>query len=218
MKYCPQCGQPGDDNQKFCMSCGADVSASPASAAPYYPPKRKKSDTKVALIILACVFAFMAVPFILIVAAIAIPNLLRARISANEAAAAGATQTIVVAATQYQSTYNHYPESLAQMSSPVSGAPNESHAALIDNSLASGTKGGYLFTYSQRTDERGNPGYEVHANPITPGTTGRRYFFADEDQLVRVDNTPASADSPPLGEEDAPRRKIPPAHQDQNQQ
>src|SRR5689334_11750883 len=99
MKYCPQCGQPGDDNQKFCMSCGADVSASPLSAAPYYPPqKKKKSDTKVALIIIACIFAFMAIPFVLIVAAIAIPNLLRARISANEAAAAGATRTIVMAA------------------------------------------------------------------------------------------------------------------------
>src|SRR5690242_17519488 len=134
MKYCPQCGQPGDDNQKFCMSCGADVSASPLSAAPYYPQKKKKSDTKIALIILACVFAFMAVPFILIVAAIAIPNLLRARISANEAAAAGATRTIVTAAIQYQSTYNHYPQSLDQMGSAASGAPDENHAALLDNS------------------------------------------------------------------------------------
>jgi len=205
MKYCPQCGQPGDDNQKFCMSCGADVSASPLSAAPYYPQKKKKSDTKIALIILACVFAFMAIPFVLIVAAIAIPNLLRARISANEAAAAGATRTIVMAAVQYHSSYNRYPESLDQMGTPGSGAPDQNHAALLDNSLASGTKGGYLFTFSQRTDDRGSPGFEIHANPIKPGSTGLRYFFADEDQLVRVDNKPASAESPPLGEESRPR-------------
>ena len=216
MKYCPQCGQPSDDNQKFCMSCGADVSASPTSAAPYYPPQKKKSDTKIALIILACVFAFMAVPFVLIIAAIAIPNLLRARISANEASAAGATRTIVVAAIQYQSTYNHYPESLNQIGSATSGAPDENHAALLDNSLASGTKGGYLFTFSQRTDDRGNPGFEIHANPITPGTTGRRYFYANEDQLVRVDNKPASAESPPLG---GPFRRTPSSsNHDQDQE
>lgn len=199
MKYCPQCGQPGDDNQKFCMSCGADVSTSPTSAAPYYPPKKKKSDTKVALIIIACVFAFMAIPFILIVAAIAIPNLLRARISANETAAAHATQTIVIAAIQYQGTYNHYPRTLDQLGSPASGTPDENHAALLDNSLASGTKGGYLFTLSQRTDEHGDPGYEIHANPITPGTTGMRYFYANEDAVVRADYRLANAESPPLG-------------------
>lgn len=199
MKYCPQCGQPGDDNQKFCMSCGADVSASPVSAAPYYPPQKKKSDTKIALIILACVFTFMAVPFILIVAAIAIPNLLRARIAANEAAAAGATRTIVTAEIQYQSSYGHYPEKLEQLGTAASGGPDENHAALLDNSLASGRKGGYLFFCSQRVGSHGAPGFEVHADPMTP-STGTRHFFVDEDAVVRWDYKTATADSPPLGE------------------
>jgi hypothetical protein len=105
---------------------------------------------------------------------------------------------IVIAAIQYQGIYNHYPQSLNQMGTPASGAPNENHAGLLENSLTSGTKGGYLFTYTQRTDDRGASGYEIHANPINPGSTGMRYFYANEDGVVRADSKPATAESPPL--------------------
>ena len=203
MKYCPQCGQPGDDNQKFCMSCGADVSASPVSAAPYYPPQtKKKSDTKIALIILACVFAFMAIPFVLIVAAIAIPNLLRARISANEASAVTNTRMLVTASISYRVGYGHYPATLAQLGAPTTGAPDdENHAGLVDDALASGTKNGYHFLYFPKRSEDGNSfiGCEVHADPVS-ASTGTRHFYSSEDKIVRWGYNTANENSPPLGE------------------
>src|ERR1051325_4580690 len=95
----------------------------------------------------------IVVAIILIIAAIAIPNLLRARISANESAAAGAVRTITTAEIQYQSAFPSigYAGNLVSLGNPTSGCtspPTSAQACLIDGSLASGTKGGYLFTAS----------------------------------------------------------------------
>src|SRR4051812_32744624 len=100
MKTCPNCGQPALDSHRFCMRCGADISAAPvalrpqdpyaaptAPQQPYYAPAPAKSSNSTLIIILVAVGAVVLVPVVLIVAAIAIPNLLRARIAANEASA-----------------------------------------------------------------------------------------------------------------------------------
>src|ERR1041384_1405171 len=92
----------------------------------------------------------IVVAIILIIAAIAIPNLLRARISANESAAAGAVRTITTAEIQYQSAYPTvgHAGNLAAVGPPAAGlvTPSSATGCLIDSSLSSGTKGGYLFT------------------------------------------------------------------------
>src|SRR5689334_4840755 len=98
MKYCPNCGQPALDSHRFCMRCGADISAAPVvdgraqyappqqapspyavqpPQQPYYPPAPAKSSNTALIAILVAVGAVVLVPIVLIVAAIAIPNLLR---------------------------------------------------------------------------------------------------------------------------------------------
>src|SRR3954465_4281383 len=102
MKTCPNCGQPALESHRFCMRCGADISAvpppPPAQAPPaqtptqyavpgqvpaaqqYYPPAPVKSNAKMIWLIVGAVAILPAIAIVLIIAAIAIPNFLRARI------------------------------------------------------------------------------------------------------------------------------------------
>jgi prepilin-type N-terminal cleavage/methylation domain-containing protein len=131
----------------------------------------------------------IVVAIILIIAAIAIPNLLRSRISANEASAVGSLRSLNTTCVTYSSTYGGFPPSLASLGPPAGGgAPSAAAADLIDSVLASGSKSGYTFTYAA-TDSDGNgtmDTYTINADPITPGTTGQRYFFTDQSGVVRA--------------------------------
>jgi type II secretory pathway pseudopilin PulG len=201
MKFCPHCGTPGNDDQRFCVQCGADTSAAQVAAIPYYPPQPKaKSNTTVIVLVVVAAVLVLILPFILIVAAIAIPNLLRARISANEASAAAGVRTITTAAMQYQSDYGHYPKMLDQLSQPPGNAtPDQNHAALIDNTLASRIKYGYVFSYHGIDSQHDGKidSFIIRADPEQPGRTGYKHFFSSEDGVVRVEfNRPASAESP----------------------
>jgi len=155
----------------------------------------------------------LAIPFLLIVAAIAIPNLLRAKMAANEASAVGSLRIIHTAAIEYSAKYrNGFAPDLATLDGAGAGAASCDRAQLIDSVLGTGQKAGYIFTYvptGQRilwsnAKARGcsDPGaayFEVHADPITRGTTGQRSFYTDQTAIIRWDeNGPATADSPPL--------------------
>ncbi len=134
----------------------------------------------------------MVIP--LIIAAIAIPNLLRARMAANEASAVGSLRSINRAVVSYTSTYGSFPRSLAVLGPPLKGRASADSADLIDSVLASGTKSGYVFVYRVHGAE-----YGVTANPATQGTTGERYFFSDQTGIIRLETShPASAESPPI--------------------
>jgi type IV pilus assembly protein PilA len=152
---------------------------------------------------------------ILIIAAIAIPNLLRARVVANEASAVGSLRTIVTAAYSYQDSYsNGYPPSLSAMGGSAAGCE---HAALIASELASGQRNGYVFTYvafpaeyNSQTPQspraiaagctiRGGTSFTISADPITRGTTGQRSFYSDQTGVLHFSvDGPASAASPIL--------------------
>lgn len=148
-----------------------------------------------------------------IVAAIAIPNLLRTRMAANEAGAVGALRTLNTACVTYLVTYGGYPITLSKLGpgDPASGKlpPNpidvilgKQRADLIDSVLASGEKSGYRFIYSPGpADARGYVrAYAVHASPVTPGTTGQRNFFTDQTGVIRSNmDGPADGNSTPLG-------------------
>jgi type II secretory pathway pseudopilin PulG len=138
------------------------------------------------------------VPFILIIAAIAIPNLLRSRMAANEASAVGSLRTINTAAITYASTYPGagYPASLKNMG--TSGAPSAASADLIDTVLASGIKSGYVFVF-RGDGNTPSTGYTVTASPVTPGTSGQRSFFTDQTGVIRANrNGTADTNSDPL--------------------
>jgi type IV pilus assembly protein PilA len=122
------------------------------------------------------------IPFILIIAAIAIPNLLRARMAANEASAVAVVRTLVVAEVGYSSMHPDagYTCTLADLAG----------AGLIDAKLASGQKAGYAFELTGCTasaDSVANVKYRVVAYPMVRNQTGRRAFCADESGVVKAD-------------------------------
>ncbi len=144
-----------------------------------------------------------AIPFLLIIAAIAIPNLLKARMAANEASAVGSLRILNVAQITYASTYpKGFAPDIASLGPARAGAqPDASAADLIDSVLVTGQKSGYVFTYTvTEKDENGSlTGYTITAEPVQQGNTGQRYFFTDQSGVIRVErDRPATAESPPL--------------------
>ena len=130
----------------------------------------------------------IVVAIILIIAAIAIPNLLRARIAANESSAVASVRTLNTAQTSYNSAYPTvgYAPALSNLAGDCSSsAPSTSAACLIDNQLSTGTKSGYTFTLSGVS---GTPAatYQVSATPVTYNQTGVRYFCSVSDAVVRI--------------------------------
>ncbi|HUS19699.1 MAG TPA: prepilin-type N-terminal cleavage/methylation domain-containing protein [Terriglobales bacterium] len=118
----------------------------------------------------------IVVAIILIIAAIAIPNLLRARLSANESSAVASVRSISTAQALYQINYptSGY-GSLIQLSGADPCTPSSANACLVDNSLASGVKSGYNFDISL-TGSSPVTNYLVTAVPQVVGSTGQRSF------------------------------------------
>ena len=150
----------------------------------------------------------IVVAIILIIAAIAIPNLLRARIAANEASAVGSVRSINTAAVSYAATYgNGFPVSLAAMGTAAAGDTTAScgEALLINEVLSKGTKSGYTFTYADGPGDKPNAAptggcagdntYTVNAAPVTAGTTGQRYFYTDQTGVIRYNATGAASNT-----------------------
>src|ERR1700679_3107317 len=90
----------------------------------------------------------IVVAIILIIAAIAIPNLLRARIAANEASSVASIRTLNTAQISYNSTYPTvgFASTLGALAGTTCTPPTSAGACLIDTQLSSGTKSGYKFT------------------------------------------------------------------------
>jgi prepilin-type N-terminal cleavage/methylation domain-containing protein len=144
----------------------------------------------------------IVVAIILIIAAIAVPNLLRSRMAANEASAAGSLRTISTANVTYASTYNiGFAADITNLGPPAGGgATADSDAAdLIDSVLSGGVKAGYSFTYAPGTaDAAGNiPTYTTEATPVTPDSTGQSSFCVDHSAVVRKDPAGSAPGSDP---------------------
>jgi type IV pilus assembly protein PilA len=135
----------------------------------------------------------IVVAIILIIAAIAIPNLLRAKISANESSAVGSIRNIVTAEVSYNASYGGFALNLATLG-PATGSsctgatgPSLANACLIDAVLAGGSKSGYFFGAASDLDTAGNAtGFTTEAYPQTYNSTGVRAFCAGEDGVMRV--------------------------------
>jgi len=129
----------------------------------------------------------IVVAIILIIAAIAIPNLLNARMAANEASAVQSIKAINTVEITYNSTYPTvgYAPTLAVLGGASPCTPSSTTACLIDNILASGYKAGYNFT---AIGSGGPPAtsYYVTAVPTTVNRTGIRSFCSFEDAVIRV--------------------------------
>jgi type IV pilus assembly protein PilA len=134
----------------------------------------------------------IVVAIILIIAAIAIPNLLKSRIAANEASAVSSMHAIITAEITYSTI------SSPSGFSPTLNALGPGQGDYIDANLAGGQKSGYNFTYAP-IGVAPYPAYTFNVDPIIRSVTGQRSFYTDQTNVMRY-NTGAVAgpNDPPL--------------------
>jgi len=146
----------------------------------------------------------IVVAIILIIAAIAIPNLLRSRMAANEASAVGSVRTIHTAEVTYSAAYPDigFTSTLSYLSGPssvcTSTTANSTQACLIDNVLGAGTKSGYTFVLGGAGTANPNYTFTDKATPVQIGQSGQRGFFSDQTGVIRYNasGTAGSSDNP----------------------
>ena len=138
----------------------------------------------------------IVVAIILVIAAIAIPNLLKSRLVANEGSAVASIRTINTSEIVYSSTYVGYSASLSTLGDGGTPAncvppalPVVGSACLIDGSLESGTKAGYTFTYTPVAVGGANGTYTIIAKPTGVGSTGQRAFCSDQSATIFQNST-----------------------------
>jgi hypothetical protein len=127
------------------------------------------------------------------------PEFLRSRIAADHASAIESLQTLNAAAVTYANTYGEgYPPALAALGPPPRGAGADPNASgLIDEVLASGTKHGYVFTYTPGGENAQGIviTYTLRADPIS-SSTGTNHYFTDQTCVIRQeDDGPANGHS-----------------------
>jgi len=136
----------------------------------------------------------IVIAIILVIAAIAIPNLMRARMAANDSSAAGSIHIITAAEVGYFATYETtvgFPLTLAPLGGPAPCTPGAATACFIDDSLASNGggigKSGYSFA-ATGSASAGSPNNNQFYATATPNSTltGTRAYCSVEDMLVRL--------------------------------
>jgi type IV pilus assembly protein PilA len=137
----------------------------------------------------------IVIAIILIIAAIAVPKLDKARMHAQEMAAIAQIKTIHAAQAQYYSQFGRYATKLEELGPPASGNAGPSAADLIPGDLAKGKKSGFLFVV-----QGGPAGYAVNVNPEVYNSTGRRTFYSDQTLVIKENYgaEPATPASPEI--------------------
>ncbi len=146
----------------------------------------------------------IVVAIILLIAAIAIPSLLRARIAANESSAAAAIRTITAAEQAYFGAYPDvgFAAQIQDLGRTAPCTPAPTHACLLDNNLATaipGSPGHSGYQFLATGINVGNPlnsSFVAGATPIAPGRTGTRDFCSIADGALRYQ--PTAGGTPPV--------------------
>ena len=151
--------------------------------------KRQKGFSLIELLIVVAI--------ILIIAAIAIPNLMRSKMAANEASAVGSMRTINTSQVEYSTSWGTgYAAALGNLGGTVAACTAGAAAAnacLIDPVLTTGTKSGYTFATAGTLPAGGvSNGFEVNGTPVTVGQTGQRAFCSDQSGVIRFNTTGAA--------------------------
>jgi|SRR5476651_2607478 type IV pilus assembly protein PilA len=146
----------------------------------------------------------IVVAIILIIAAIAIPNLLRARISANDSGAVATLRTLNTSQISFTTSYPTigFASTLVMLGpTPGSAVCDSVHACLIDSTLATGTKSGYVYFVTTTANPTANVppafvDYVMAATPQQPGTSGSKNVCTGQDGVIR---SSANTTPPPTG-------------------
>jgi len=164
----------------------------------------------------------IVVAIILIIAAIAIPDLLKSRQAANQASAVGSLRTINTSEVTYSSTYTvGFSSTLAALDGSATVATAAS-AGLIDSVLGGAIKSTYGFSYfvnptapypaiacanpptqggTAATPPATNTAYSINASPIACAAGNGNFYFTDQSGVIRMNNSApaASTDNPLAG-------------------
>jgi prepilin-type N-terminal cleavage/methylation domain-containing protein len=141
----------------------------------------------------------IVVAILLILAAIAIPSFLRAKISADEAAAARSVREISSAETSYHASYPTigYAKDLVSLGGPLPCTPSSATACILDENLSSGFKSGYkFFAAGFASGGAVNTDFVGSSAPNTYNQSGNRNFCIVSDGVVRED--PGGPGVPPV--------------------
>lgn len=117
----------------------------------------------------------IVVAIVILLVTLAVPNILRSRVIANEGTALGNLRAINNACQLYSINNQSYPAGLSDLVEPTS------NPAYIDSVLATGQKQGYAFIYTLVSLDS----FTVNANPLATGLLKGRYFYLDESGIVR---------------------------------
>jgi type IV pilus assembly protein PilA len=142
----------------------------------------------------------IVVAIILIIAAIAIPNLLRSKMAANQASAVASLRTLNTSSVLFNTNYGIYPATLAALGPVGSGvAPSSALADMVDSTLAGANaapgKSGYIFTWA--VPATNGQAYSINADPTTT-STGQIHYYTDASLVIRSNSSVAatSGDNP----------------------
>ena len=125
----------------------------------------------------------IVVAIILIIAAIAIPNLIKSKMAANEASAVGSIRTINTSEVAFASACPNlgFTGTIGDFATGAATCPGAS--GLLDSQLVTGTKSGYTFTLAS-AGATPRSAYTINADPLA-ASSGTRYFFSDESNMIR---------------------------------
>jgi prepilin-type N-terminal cleavage/methylation domain-containing protein len=127
----------------------------------------------------------IVITIILVIAAIAVPSLIKSKMAANEASTVGSVRTLNMGEVNYAASCPAigFSATLVELNT---GATCPGGKSIIDKTLAAGKKSGYKFTY---TPTKGGDGrydtYKDVAVPATIGTTSQRGFCSDQTGVIR---------------------------------
>lgn len=139
---------------------------------------------------------------IVIILAMAIPSMVNAKINADETSAVQSIRAINQAEVQYEAVYGGFADTLAKLGGADPCRKSPDTACLLDDSLAGGTKSGYVFTATgENKSGTGNTSYVVGAAPEVFDRTGRRRFCSSEKNVIRVDPNGEGNNVPPDAEQ-----------------
>ena len=193
---CRNCGLANPPNASACARCGAPVAAADGPGAqwappsPYYAPEQKSGrSTGVTIAIVVAVVVVIGVAFVGIIAAIAIPSLIRARAAANESSAIGTLRMIGSAEAAYQSSHGEYGTLTALRSE-----------SLVSRDFVDGfERNSYRFHEVKVSDDA----FEFSAEPSKEMTAGDRSYNITQDYVLRYregTQAPRGSSGTPLGQ------------------